>query len=231
MDRIITGEFVKDAYTVEASIKNTENKLNGEIPGKILVGAPGPQGPQGPQGEPGPQGPQGPQGEKGDTGPEGKQGPQGEPGPQGPQGEPGPQGPKGSDGSMSFEDLTPEQRETLRGPQGEQGPSGLQGEKGDTGAQGPKGDKGDSIVVLKGTVSLSKSGWSASAPYVQSIAYNGILSTDNPHYGVIYSSAYVNEKEAFSCIDELVTSSNLLTFKCFDEKPNVNMTIQLEVNR
>ena len=89
--------------------------------------------PQGPQGDTGPQGPQG------DTGP---QGPQGDTGPQ------GPQGPKGADGKMSFEELTDEQRETLRGPQGDTGPQGPQGDtgpqgpQGDTGPQGPKGDTG-----------------------------------------------------------------------------------------
>ena len=82
----------------------------------------------------------------------------GETGPQGPQGE------KGADGTMTFEDLTPEQKASLKGdkgdkgdtgaagPQGEPGPKGdkgdpgPQGPKGDTGetgAQGPKGDKGE----------------------------------------------------------------------------------------
>ena len=64
----------------------------------------------------------GPQGEPG------LQGPQGEQGLQGPQGEPGP---AGADGTVSFDELTNEQREALRGPRGEQGLQGPQGEKGD----------------------------------------------------------------------------------------------------
>ena len=50
---------------------------------------------------------------------------------------------------MTFEDLTEEQKESLRGPagpQGEtgpQGPQGIQGFTGLQGEQGPKGDKGD----------------------------------------------------------------------------------------
>lgn len=77
------------------------------------------------------------------------QGPQGPQGPQGIQGEAGPvgpQGPKGQDGTMSFEDLTPEQKATLKGDPGPVGPQGPKGDKGDTGAtgtqgvQGPKGD-------------------------------------------------------------------------------------------
>lgn len=67
-------------------------------------------------------------------------------GPAGPQ---GPQGEKGADGTMTFEDLTPEQKASLKGDKGDTGPQGPKGDKGDTGAAGPqgepgpKGDKGD----------------------------------------------------------------------------------------
>lgn len=149
-------------------------------------GETGPAGPRGERGEVGPQGPQGIQGPKGDSivgpkgdpfrysdftaaqlealrGPQGPQGPQGpkgdsikgDTGPQGPQ---GPVGPKGADGTMSFEELTPEQKESLRGPQGERGPEGPQGPQGESitgpqgpqGPEGPQGPKGDSIVGPEG---------------------------------------------------------------------------------
>lgn len=67
----------------------------------------------------------------------------GETGPQGPQGE------KGADGTMTFEDLTPEQKASLKGDKGDKGdtgaagPQGDPGPKGDKGDPGPKGDKGD----------------------------------------------------------------------------------------
>lgn len=94
---------------------------------------------------------------KGQTGPIGPQGIQGEVGPAGPQGEVGPQGPvgpegpKGADGTMTFEDLTPEQKATLKGDKGDKGDTGAagpqgepgpKGDKGDPGPQGPKGDTG-----------------------------------------------------------------------------------------
>lgn len=85
---------------------------------------------------------------KGETGPVGPQGLQGEVGPVGPQGETGPQGPvgpqgeKGADGTMTFEDLTPEQKASLKGDKGDTGPQGPKGDKGDTGAAGPQGDPG-----------------------------------------------------------------------------------------
>lgn len=67
----------------------------------------------------------------------------------GPQGPVGPEGPKGADGTMTFEDLTPEQKASLKGDKGDKGdtgaagPQGEPGPKGDKGDPGPKGDKGD----------------------------------------------------------------------------------------
>lgn len=105
-----------------------------------LKGEKGDQGERGPQGIQGPQGPQGPIGQTG---------PQGERGLDGAQGERGPEGPKGADGTMTFEDLTPEQKLSLKGDKGDKGdtgatgPQGPKGDKGDTGAAGPKGDPGE----------------------------------------------------------------------------------------
>lgn len=70
-------------------------------------------------------------------------------GPAGPQ---GPQGEKGADGTMTFEDLTPEQKASLKGDKGDKGDTGAagpqgepgpKGDKGDPGPQGPKGDTGE----------------------------------------------------------------------------------------
>ena len=108
-------------------------------------GPTGPVGPEGPRGETGPVGPKGDPGVPGPTGPEGPQGPKGEIGPQGPagpEGPVGPQGPKGADGTMTFEDLTPEQKESLKGDVGPAGPTGPQGPKGDIGETGPEGKQG-----------------------------------------------------------------------------------------
>ena len=90
-------------------------------------GVPGFIGPVGPQGEQGIQGPKGEQGEKGEQGVQGERGPQGEIGPQGPKGDKGeqgiqgPQGPKGEDGTITFEELTPEQKASLKGDKGDTG--------------------------------------------------------------------------------------------------------------
>lgn len=66
-------------------------------------------------------------------------------GPKGDRGERGETGPRGADGVMRFEELTSQQRESLRGPQGLtglQGPMGQTGPQGNTGPAGPRGPEG-----------------------------------------------------------------------------------------
>ena len=63
-------------------------------------------------------------------------------GPKGDRGERGEQGPKGADGVMRFEELTSQQRESLRGPQGNTGPAGPAGPRGPEGQRGPQGNVG-----------------------------------------------------------------------------------------
>ena len=64
-------------------------------------------------------------------------------GPKGDRGERGEQGPKGADGVLRFEDLTSQQRETLKGAQGPVGPSGPIGPQGPAGPAGTQGLKGE----------------------------------------------------------------------------------------
>ena len=69
-------------------------------------------------------------------------------GPKGDRGDRGVTGPRGADGVMRFENLTSQQRESLRGPQGvqgergQQGLQGIQGPRGLTGATGARGADG-----------------------------------------------------------------------------------------
>ena len=80
-------------------------------------------------------------------------------------------------------------------------------------------------------VTLTADGWQGEGPYTQIVAVEGILATDRPHYGVVYSAAWEAEKEAFAVVDDLDTAENSLTFICYEEKPDADLTIQLEVNR
>lgn len=72
------------------------------------------------------------------------------------------------------------------------------------------------------------------APYKQTIGIEGILGTDRPHYGPVYSEATTTmlaEKEAFSYVDDLDTADGSVTFTCLEDKPDTNVTVQMEVHR
>jgi hypothetical protein len=87
---------------------------------------------------------------------------------------------------------------------------------------------------LEAQVTVTASGWSAAAPYTQAVNVNGILATDRVHWGVVYSGDAENmiaQKEAFAMVDDLDSAAGKVTFTCFEEKPDVDLTIQLEVNR
>lgn len=71
-------------------------------------------------------------------------------GPKGDKGERGETGPKGADGILRFEDLTSQQRESLRGAQGPIGPQGPTGPAGQTGQKGDKGEPGQNIINQNG---------------------------------------------------------------------------------
>lgn len=82
---------------------------------------------------------------------------------------------------------------------------------------------------LEATVSLTASGWSGT-PYKQMVTLEGIKETDNPHFTALLNGN-VSIKEAFALVDELETAEGLLTFTCLGEKPEMDLTILLEVNR
>ena len=85
------------------------------------------------------------------------------------------------------------------------------------------------------TATLTTNDWEGdAAPYTQTIGIEGILETDRPHYGVVYSDdteTALAQKEAFAMVDDLDTEDGSVTFTCFEEKPEVNLTVHMEVNR
>ena len=92
----------------------------------------------------------------------------------------------------------------------------------------------DGVVAnthMTAQVTLPASDWSDAAPYAQTVAVQGVLATDQPHFGIVYADNWEAEKEAFALVDELDTADGSVTFTCFEDKPSVDITIQMEVNR
>lgn len=84
-------------------------------------------------------------------------------------------------------------------------------------------------------VTLTASAWIASdnGGYTQSISVEDITVDDCPHWSIVYSDDHATrmlEKEAFALVDELTTSDGSVTFICFEDAPEVDIQIQMEVN-
>lgn len=88
---------------------------------------------------------------------------------------------------------------------------------------------------LSATITLSAASWvGTAAPYSQDVAVEGILATDKPHIGPIYSDdleTALAQKEAWAAVSRAYTTEGTVTFICFEDKPTTDIPVQLEVNR
>lgn len=95
----------------------------------------------------------------------------------------------------------------------------------------------DDVVAnthMTAQVMLPASGWSSTAPFTQTVAVEGILATDQPHISPVYSTTLataISQKENWAMVCKAVTANGSITFTCFEDKPTVNIPVQLEVNR
>ena len=84
---------------------------------------------------------------------------------------------------------------------------------------------------------LTASGWSGTAPYTQTAAASGILSTDVPFVDVDMSGATGSEagatlQEAWGFVGRVtVSESGEITAYCYEEKPTVDIPLILKVVR
>ena len=84
------------------------------------------------------------------------------------------------------------------------------------------------------TVSLPASGWTGAGPYVQTVSVEGILSSDRPIFGAAYSGTNdekIEQSIMAGFVDECETAAGSVTFRCYLVKPEVDLTMQLEVIR
>ena len=84
------------------------------------------------------------------------------------------------------------------------------------------------------TATLLSSGWSSSAPYTQTVSVSGILSTDTPIADVVLdvvTSTAMAQISAWICVSNIETSNGEITATCFENKPEIDIPIQLKVVR
>ena len=84
------------------------------------------------------------------------------------------------------------------------------------------------------TATISTTWTGENAPYTQSIAVSGIKTTDNPLVDILLndsSEIAIKEQEEYAKVSRIQTSDGSILITCFEEKPEVEINIQLKVVR
>ena len=82
------------------------------------------------------------------------------------------------------------------------------------------------------TATLTAAGWSASAPYTQSVTVSGLTDTKRVMAYPVYGSNTATNlalKEACGMVSFASRSGSTLTFTCLEDKPTVDIPITVEV--
>ena len=82
-------------------------------------------------------------------------------------------------------------------------------------------------------VTLPASGWSAVAPYTQTVTVKGLTAADNPLLVKVIAGGATPEQvkaynKAFGMIDDGDTANGKATFKCYSKKPTIDIIVGLK---
>ena len=82
-------------------------------------------------------------------------------------------------------------------------------------------------------VTLLASGWSAVAPYTQTVSVEGLTADDNPLLVKVIARGATSEQvkaynKAFGMIDDGDTAGGQATFKCYSKKPTIDIIVGLK---
>lgn len=89
-------------------------------------------------------------------------------------------------------------------------------------------------TTVNHTATLTTAGWSASAPYTQTVTVTGLLASDTPIADVVLSGTAATAKlqlEAWGCVGRIVAAANSITAYCYEEKPTTAIPLQIKVVR
>lgn len=82
------------------------------------------------------------------------------------------------------------------------------------------------------TANLAVAGWSAGAPYSQQVIVAGVMPEKPPHVSPVFNSGNAAAlMEACACVTYATAGTDLITFVCLNDKPQVDIPIQVEVHR
>lgn len=84
-------------------------------------------------------------------------------------------------------------------------------------------------------VTLSEDGWAGEqAPFTQRIAAPGVSASDSPHATCVLSDdvdTAIAQREAWGMVCSGKTESGAIVFVCLEDKPEISLTVQIEVIR
>lgn len=89
-------------------------------------------------------------------------------------------------------------------------------------------------TVQQYAATLLAEDWSATAPYTQTVEVEGVLGTDTPLVDVVLSDDAedaVAELEAYGLVGRLDTDEDEITVTCYEDVPEVDLTLALKVVR
>ena len=96
-------------------------------------------------------------------------------------------------------------------------------------------DVGAASAPAHYTVTLGTENWTGSAaPYTQTVNVSGILASDRPIVDAALTGTDSTDKailKAWGLVGRIVTADGSITATCYDEKPEVDFSFQMEVIR
>lgn len=137
------------------------------------------------------------------------------------------------EGGLTAADLGAVDADTVGQPGGVAGYEAFQTHAADAGRHLTDGEraawnaKGEPYAAQ---LTLTTGGWSGSGPYTQTAAAAGITADLTPVADVVLSSDTAAAKlqlEAWGCVSRMETLSGQVKATCLEEKPGVNLTVQL----
>jgi hypothetical protein len=96
-----------------------------------------------------------------------------------------------------------------------------------------KAESKANVQTLTATISASAFE-GTSAPYTQKVEVDGILATDTPDVGAVLDDdldTAIRQREAFGGISNIRTGDGYLTVFCYEDKPLVDIPIQIRIIR